>query len=207
MSADSTSRRSITELRQMDEQTATHELTHAEYKRWESVNDHHDRAEEVRAEWQEDAEVVHDLIVSADVSDLASEITVFGNDLTVYYSAESDALREPVERLADKYELDTDDGELDDTLEADDVADDDREFVASALCDMIDAALVGWDGTDWGDLPREQKDSILSAARRKWQLDGLMDAWVEIQLAVEQSRDERLERVQKFRSPERRGDR
>jgi len=32
----------------MDESTATHQLSHAEYKRWESVNDHHDRAADVR---------------------------------------------------------------------------------------------------------------------------------------------------------------
>jgi len=207
MSAEQDTRRSITELRQMDESTATHQLSHAEYKRWESVNDHHDRAADVREEWDEQARVAHDLIVSSDVSDLASTVSVFGNDLTVYYSAESDALREPVERLADRYDLETDDGELDDTLAADDVDESDREFVAKCLCDMIDAALIEWDGHKWADLPEETRKDLLAEAREQWRLDGLMDAWVEIQLAVEQNRDERMERIQKFRSPERRGDR
>ena len=40
-----------------------------------------------------------------------------------------------------------------------------------------------------------------------WGVAGLMDAWTEIQYAVESNRDERMERVRRFRDEERRGDR
>ena len=72
---DDTDRRSIAELQQMDADEAR-ELPHREYKRWESVTDHLERAEEQRAEWEEDARVANDLIINADASDLATDASV-----------------------------------------------------------------------------------------------------------------------------------
>jgi len=84
-----TDERSITELRRMDKATAERQLTKLEYDRWESVNQHLDDAEEVRQEWADNEQAATDILVNADMSSVASEVDLFGNECTVYYDAKT----------------------------------------------------------------------------------------------------------------------
>jgi len=210
MSTDTTTdERTITELRRMDEAEAKR-LPHYEYERWERLTDLHEQADEQRQEWQEDARVANDVLVYSDTRDLAAEVTVFGNSLLVYYSVENESLREIADGLADIFGVDMDavgDGDDAPELTSDDVADDDIEQCKAKLADLIGVAVVEWNGTPWDDIPPQKRDDIKDRIAAEWKLDGLMDAWTEIQLAVESNRDDRLERVEKFRNPQRRGDR
>lgn len=204
--------RTLTELRQMSREEAV-ELPHGEFKRWESVNDHFDEHEQRLDEWDEArAGATHDL-VSSDPTDFAAEVSVWGNDLAVYYASDDPRLRETVERLTDVFDIDADaarEGEVD-AIDADDVADEDVTAAKGVLADLVCLAAVSWDGERWADLAPADRDAIRDAIMADppegWGLAGLMDAWVEIQYAVEESRDARMERVQKFRDAGRRGDR
>jgi len=213
MSATSQDRRPVTELLSMDEQTAKHQLSYAEYQRWESLNDHHERAAENRQELAEDDAAVHDLLVNTDPSDLAVDVSIWGNDLAVYYGPEDAAIQSAAERLAEAFDVDAD-SDIDqqaETLTADDVDGESLREAKTALGDLVCAAIVSWNGTAWQSLAESDREAIrtqITASRPEgWGLAGLMDAWVEIQSSVEQARDDRLERVRKFRSPERRGNR
>ena len=210
MSAKSADRRSITELRRMDEQTAMQTLTMAEYQRWESVNDHHDRAEEVRQEWRETEAEATSILVNTDVSDLATDIELFGNDVAVYYDPEDPRLHDAAEAVADVLGVDIDDAA---DLEAttNDVPREAIDDAKGALSDLVCVTFVEWNGHNWSDLPAESRRTVAERIQQSrpdgWGLAGLMDAFSEIMTAVETNRNERLERVQKFRNPERRGNR
>ena len=210
MSAKSVDRRSITELRRMDEQTAMQTLTMAEYQRWESVNDHHDRAEKVRQEWRETEAEATSILVNTDVSDLATDIELFGNDVAVYYDPEDPRLHDAAEAVADVLGVDIDDAA---DLEAttDDVPREAIDDAKGALADLVCVTFVEWNGHDWSDLPAESRRTVAERIQQPrpdgWGLAGLMDAFSEIMTAVETNRNERLERVEKFRNPERRGNR
>jgi hypothetical protein len=211
MSTDTTdtTRTPAHELRRMSESEAKR-LPHYEYERWERLTELHEQADEQRQEWQEDARVANDVLVYSDTRDLAAEVTVFGNSLLVYYSVENESLRKIADDLADIFGVDMDavgDGDDAPELTSDDVADEDIEQCKAKLADLIGVAVVEWNGTSWDDIPPQKRDDIKDRIAAEWKLDGLMDAWTEIQLAVESNRDDRLERVEKFRSPERRGDR
>jgi len=200
------------ELRRMDEQTARSTLTVNQYERWEALTDLHERADEQREEWAEDARVATDTLVFADAGDLAADVSVFGNDLAVYYAADDPRIRDAAERLADVFGIDADaDPEELDDVTTDDVAEEDLHDAKAVLADLILVAVVDWNGDALDDLPpaaEEQiRTTITSDPPTGWGLAGLMDAWTVIQTAVEECRDERLERVRKFRNPERRGDR
>jgi len=204
----------VTELRRMDETTARSELTVNEYERWESVNKHLDDAEEVRQEWADNEREATDILVNSDPAYLASDIEVWGNELSVYYGPEDTRLREAVEGLGDSVGVDLEsiDDMADDELpSADEIDDDAIEATKDALVEMISVALVEINGHRWTDLTVGERETTLSQIRQSrphgWGLAGLMDAWTEIQVAVESNRDDRLERVRKFRNPERRGDR
>ena len=210
MSAKSADRRSITELRRMDEQTAMQTLTMAEYQRWESVNDHHDRAEKVRQEWRETEAEATSILVNTDVSDVATDIELFGNDVAVYYDPEDPRLHEAAEAVADVLGVDIDDAA---DLEAttDDVPREAIDDAKGALADLVCVTFVEWNGHNWSDLPAESRRTVADRIQQSrpdgWGLAGLMDAFSEIMTAVETNRNERLERVEKFRNPERRGNR
>ena len=191
----------MTELRAMDESTAKTELSFQEYQTWESLNDRLDEHEQTKQDWQDIDESTTDAIVFADRSDLAADVSVMGNDLSVYYGPEDSDIRDPAKRLQERFDLDDTEG-----LDADDVPEEDIEFVADALIDLIEAAVVSWNGTHYDDLSPREREFIRDGIR-DWGLAAMMDAWVEIQVSVEENRNERLERIQKFRSPERRGDR
>lgn len=208
--SDDTDRRSIAELRQMDESTAMQSLTMGEYKRWESVNDHHERAAEVREEWRENESKATEILINTDVSDLASDIELFGNDVSVYYDPEDPRLHEAAEAVADVLGIDIDDAaELEGT--PDDVPRDAVDDAKAALADLVCVTFVAWNGHEWDALPDESRRTVRERIQQPrpdgWGLAGLMDAFSEIMTTVETNRNERLERVEKFRSPERRGDR
>jgi hypothetical protein len=191
----------MAELRAMDEPTAKTELSFQEFQTWESLNEKLDEHEQTKQDWQDIDESTTDAIVFSDRSDLAADVDVMGNGLSVYYGPEDSDIREPAKRLQERFDLDDADG-----LDADDVPEEDIEFVADCLIDLIEAAVVDWNGTHYDDLsPRECE--FIRDGIRDWGLAAMMDAWVEIQVSVEENRNKRLERIEKFRSPERRGDR
>jgi len=199
------------ELRRMDDSRAQH-LPHYEYERWEKLTELHDRADEQRAEWQEDARIATDTLVFADASDLSASVSVFGNDLAVYYAPDDPRIRDAAERLADVFGIDADaDPEELENVTTDDVAEEDLHDAKTVLADLVLVAVVEWNGDALDDLPpaadEQIRTTITSDPPTGWGLAGLMDAWTVIQTAVEEQRDERLERVRKFRNPERRGDR
>jgi len=203
MSADTTNTEyTLTELLAMDEAEAKATLTVRQFERWESINDHHDRYEDRTAEWDEIDADVTDTVVFADRSDLATDVDVMGNALSVYYDPSDDGIRKPAEALQERFDVDDEE-----ELNADDVPDDAVAFVEEQLAEMVTAAVIEWNGTHWDDIGPDGHDKIKAALKSDWGLAALMDAWVEIQVAVESNRDERMERIEKFRNPERRGDR
>lgn len=193
--------RTMAELRAMDEATAKTELSFQEYQTWESLNDKLDEHEATVKEFEDAEEATTDAIVFADRSDLATDVSIMGNSVAVYYDPSDDSIRDPAERLQERFDIDDADG-----LDADDVPEEEIEFVETALVDLICAAIIEWDGTHWDDLSPADTDAIRRGIG-DWGLAAMMDAWVEIQVAVEENRDARLERVEKFRDPERRGNR
>ena len=216
MSADAPhNERTITELRRMDEQTAKQTLTVAEYKRWEAVNERLDEHEAALDRWEDTREEATDIMLRADTGDLAESVTVFGNPLEVYYAPDDPRLREQVDRLGDVFGVDmaavAEGEESVDGLSTDDLDDGVIDDALDILADLITIAIVEWDGTRWDDLTDADRqaihDLITADPPDGWGVAGAMDAWVEISVAVEDTRDERLERIQKFRDPERRGSR
>lgn len=187
----------VTELRQMDEQTARQTLTVAEYGRWEKLNDLHDQAEATREQWADEAETVADLTVHADVDDLGTEVDVYGNDLLVHVDPEDDDLTDAAGTLDDAFDED----ELD---TPDELADDRKQLVVENLQTMLDAVIVRWNGTDWDDLGESTRRGVLDDAREKWGVDGLMLAWVDIAAAVHEDREEKVSAIDSFQ-PETRG--
>ena len=210
MSATTDDSRTLTELLRMDEQTAKRELSYAEYQTWQSATDHHSRYQERKAEWRENEQEATDILVNTDVSDLATEIELFGNDVAVYYDPEDGRLHEAAEGLADVLGVDIDDA-ADLEATADDVPREAIDDAKSALADLVCVTFVEWNGHNWSDLPAESRRTVADRIQQPrpdgWGLAGLMDAFSEIMTAVETNRNERLERIEKFRNPERRGNR
>lgn len=190
--------RSVTELRRMDEQTARQTLTVAEYERWEAINDLHDQADETRQQWAEEDERVSDIVVHADRTDLGTAVDLYGNDVLVHVDPEDDAVRDAADTL---------DGEFGDVgaEDAADLDDVDVDRLAGLLCDLFDAILLEFNGTAWDDLDDDTRRDVLADAREKWGVEGLLLAWADVAVAVEEDRNERLDVIESFRSPERRG--
>ena len=215
MSADTPDEIPITRLRAMDEAEAKRTLTYAEFQRWESINERLDEHDEALAEWDETREEATDIMLRADTSDLASDVTVFGNDLAVYYAPDDPRIREQADRLGDAFGVDIEDAADDpdtvDGMSTDDLDEDVIDDVKAILADLITVAIVEWDGAAYdelGDADRQAIHDLMTTDPPKgWGVAGLMDAWVEISVAVEDNRDERLERIQKFRDAGRRGNR
>ena len=216
MSADATpDEHTITDLRRMDESEARQSLTVTEYERWEAVNDRLDEHAEALDEWDDTRQEATDIMLRADTADLAESVTVFGNPLSVYYAPDDPRIREQADRLGDAFGVDIedagDDPDVADGLSTDDLDDEVIDDVKDILADLLSVAIVEWDGTKWGDLSDADREAIhglmTADPPEGWGVAGLMDAWVEVAVAVENNRDERLERIQKFRDAGRRGDR
>lgn len=215
MSADTHDEIPITRLREMDESEAKQSLTYAEYQRWESINDRLDEHDEALAEWDETRQEASDIMLRADTSDLASDVTVFGNPLSVYYAPDDPRIRELADDLGDAFGVDIEDAADDpDTVEnlsTDDLPEEIIDDVKAILAELVTVAIVEWDGTPYDELTDADRQAIADLMTADppegWGVAGLMDAWVEISVTVEANRDERLERIQKFRDAGRRGDR
>lgn len=188
------------ELREMDEQTARQTLTVAQFERWEKIQSLHDEAEETRERWEEQAEEVAEIAVHADVEQLGTEVDLFGNETIVHIDSADDEFRETAERLDDYF------GEFE-AEEIDELGEDRQEEIADGLTDMLGCVLERWNGHDWEDLPPDVRRDVLAQCREKWGVDGLLLAWVDIAAAVNEDREEKLDVIEKFRNPERRGNR
>lgn len=191
---------SVSQLREMDEQTARDTLTVNQYERWEQIQDLYDDVAETEAEWQSQEETVAAVTVSADMEQLGTRVDVFGNDLLVHADTEAPAFRQAAERLESEF------GDIDGS-ELDGVDDDRVQALADHLVEMLSQVIVQWGGTEWDSLPPAQRDSILADAREKWGVDGLMLAWSDIAVAIREDREEVVGQLEKFRDPERRGTR
>jgi hypothetical protein len=201
------------EYRRMDEAEARSQLTVDQFEEWQAVNDQLDEHEQALDRWDDTREEATDVLVRTDPSAYAADVTVWGNDLSVYYAPDDPRLRETVEGLADVFDIDAEDaaeGDIDD-IHAEDVAAEDVDTAKGVLADLVCLACQTWNGTAWddlGDADRQAiRDALVTDPPDGWGLAGLMDAWTEIQVAVEDARTERLERVEKFRNPRRRGNR
>ena len=202
--------RTLTELLRMDEQTAKRELSYAEFQTWQSATDHHSRYQERKRDWRENDIAVTQSLIKTDVIDLATEVTLWGNDVYVYYDPEDQRLRDAIDDLGDSLGVDMD-GVDEIEATADDVTPEDMDAVKSALAEFLCVSFVEWDGQLWADMDGETREQIREQIQQPypdgWGLAGLMDALTEVINAVESNRNARLERVQKFRNPERRGNR
>lgn len=206
---DPTDRRTVSELLAMDEATARETLTVQEYQRWESLTDAHERADEVRAEFDAADEAVNRLLVANDFSALTQTVDVFGNELEVYYDPEDKAVRAAAERLADIFDADPRNPDAEITTA--DVSDEQLAAAKDGLADLLFEAVVTWRGTDFEEVSAAERESLKQTITQPhpdgWGLAGLFDAWATVMYAVESNRNERMERVQKFRNASRRGDR
>lgn len=190
--------RSTLELRQMDEQTARNTLPVAEFERWQKLHELMDGAAETRERWADEDETVAELTVHADMDALGTEVDLYGNDVLVHVDSEDGDFRAAAERLDDTLG-DTDPNDLDSLDDAG------VDAAAEALTDLLDAVLVRWNGTEWSDLAIDTRQDVLYECRRKWGVDGLLLAWFDIAAAIAEDREERVEVVDNFRNPERRG--
>lgn len=196
MSADS--EYTTLDLRRMDEQDARHTLTVAEFERWEKLHDLTDSAAETRERWADESEQVLDITVNADADALGTEVDVYGNDLLVHVDSEDRQFRQAAEALDD--ELQSTDTDEVDALDAET-----RERLADAILDVLDACILRWNGTEWGDLPDEKRYAVLGDARAKWGLDATLAAMFDIVIAIREDHEEKKEVVESFLGEERRG--
>jgi len=194
-------RRPVSELLAMDESEAKQTLSWAEYQRYESLTEHHDRADENRADLDAADEQVHGLIARTDVSDLAADVDVFGNELVCYYGPEDEPVQDAAQRLADIFDADPSDPEG--SIDTEDVSDDDLAAAKDALADLLFAAVIEWNGEAWGEIPEAGRDGVKEQITQPrpegWGIAGLLDAWATVQAAVEEKRTERMDVVRKFR--------
>jgi len=196
------------DLRDMEEETAWDELSREESEQWEKIQELYDGVEETEQQFEREAEAVADVTVSADMTDLGTEVSVFGNDLLVYADLESPEFRDATERLESEFgDITVENPDAEDEAAFGDVADERLDDMAAHLVEMLDTVLVRWDGTEWDSLSDGQRETILQQARASWGITGLLKAWGEITLAIREDYDELEARVESFRSPERRGTR
>lgn len=185
-------RTSAETLRKMDESTARKTLSIDELQRWQKVRDLHESAEQTREEWRGQEERVGEIVVHADISELGTEVTVYGNDLLVHLDPEDRRLRDVADDLQDEYG-DTDPDEVSD------LSDDEIDDIAASLIQIFDLIIRRWDGTPWRQLRDDRRRAILEDAREKWKIDGLLVAFAEVVDAVERDREEKLEVIDGFR--------
>ena len=193
--SESTDRRTITELRRMDRETARAELTVPEYERWDALHDRLDGAEQTRDEWADADETALDVTVHADDADLGTEVEVFGNDVLVRVDPESRGLRDRANALRDEFG--------DDGRDMDDLSETDTDRLAERLVDLYREIVVSWNGTRLEDMTPPERDTLFATVREKWGLRGLFLGLADIIAGVEQGQKERLEAVDSFRGAER----
>jgi len=174
-------------VRMSDEEVA--DLSDEEQQRREKLLALHSESEETKKDWADQRQRITDIVVNADREALGTRVDVFGNDLLVRVHSENTDLRESAERL---------ESFADDEREMADLPAEDREDLAAYLIEMLDAVLLEWNGTDWTDLPEDERYGVLFRAREDWALDGLLSAWLNIAAAISEERDEQMEVVDRF---------
>jgi len=190
------------ELLEMDEQTARTTLPVAQYERWEKLTELHEQAADNREQFAEEAEEVAEITVSSDLSQLGTELDLYGNTLLVHIDSDDGQLQDTVEQLDALREKHADADSMDDVD-----AEGDKEQIRGLLQSALDRVILQWDGTDWRDLPDGTRADILADAAQNWGVDALLWGWTEIVTAVEEDQNDRLEAVESFRNPQRRGNR
>lgn len=203
MSTDTDDGWSVSELLAMGESDARETLTVDEYERWEKLNDLHDEADETRDEWREQEQQVQQFTVRADMEALGTEVELYGNDLLVHLDPEDPE----IQRLAEAYDDELGDFDESDFADTDEIPEDIIDTVSELLIDLLDEIIVRWNGEEWADAPRETRRETLRAARESWGVEGMVYGKLEILEAVQEDRDDRMSVIEKFRSPERRGNR
>jgi hypothetical protein len=191
---------SAMDLRDMDRAEAEQRLDADDFARWENVHDLTDAADERADEFAENEQTVSSVVVDADLSALGTDVSVYGNDLTVYIDADDDRLHDAVERLDDKF------GDVTrDDLAALGAAD--REAIGRALEDILLSSIVAWDGERFDDLPADEPLAIVQTARDAWGLTPTFEAVMKIIAACNEAQEERFEAIDSFRGAQRRGHR
>lgn len=179
------------QLRQLDRDEARETLTVDQFERWEQLDELDEQAAETEQEWSDQRETVTDLVVHADRDALGTAVDIYGNDLLVRVHSENDQFRAAAEGLEATFG--------DEEASLDDLSDADREDLAGHLIDMLDAVLLEWNGTPWDSVPEPERYEILTQARGKWNLDGLLLAWFDIADAINDEREDQMEVVDSFR--------
>ena len=196
-----------------DREEAYSRLSGPDFERWEKLQELEAAAEENRREMQADAEVATDALVRNKIPDgLAVDVNVFGNEVRAYYDPESKQVREAAKQAGEIFDMDADAPDDLEGASVDELDDADIPEIKDALTDLITAAIVEWNGQRWDNMDADTREAIATTIQQPtdsggWGVAGLMDAFVEIYVAVNDNRSERLERIQKFRNEERRGDR
>ena len=196
--SDDWDRVSTARLKRMDEETARQTLTVAEYERWEGVQELHQQADEQREAWRDHDDTALDVAVHADLKDLWVDVELYGNDLQVYADPEDDALQEVASELQDGF-ADVDVEEIQD-LDSDELTE-----LGHALERYFDAILREWNGTEWADLPPEQRTAVLAQARDEWGTQAMAIGLIECATKMADQQDDYVQAVESFRGTQRRG--
>lgn len=197
MSTDTDTEWSDSELLAMNEREARETLTVAWFDRWEKLNDLHAEADETRDEWRDQDATVQELTVNADLSDLGTDVELYGNDIVVHLDPEDPEVKrlsEKAEEVLSEYDS-----------EGEEVSDGEIDQAAGFLVDLFDEMLVEWNGVEWADVPEEQRRQTLQEARESWGVMGLANGKARVLQAIYEEQDERMDVIEKFRRPERRG--
>ena len=191
---------SAMDLREMDRAEAEQRLDADDFARWEDVHELTQAADERAAQFDQNDQTVHSVTVDADLSDLGTDVELFGNTLTVYLDSDDDRLHDAVERLEDDF----------DDVDSDDLAalgKADRNAIGEALEDILLSAIMAWDGQSFDDLPADEPLAIVQTAREKWGLTATFEAVMRIIDACNEAQEERFEAIDSFRTAQRRGNR
>jgi hypothetical protein len=184
------------ELVEMDRDTAERTLTKVQFDRWEKLQSLHDQAEANRQQWADQEAEVSEITVSADMETLGTEVDIFDNQLLVHVDPENRGFQQASQRLEsvrDQY-ADVDAEDMDTDIPAED-----RDELRDALTEMLDHAIMRWDGTEWNRLDDATRESVLADAVERWGLVGLLYAWLDIAEAIERDRHDRMETIESFR--------
>lgn len=175
-----------------DEEAA--DLPEGQQQRRAKLQELYDDAEQTKEQWAEEDRRVSNVVINADPEALGTRVNLFGNDLLVQINTDNPNLREAAKNLQE-YE--------DSEQEMEDLSSDDREELATAARDLLDALLIQWNGTEWDRLPETQRHNILADARESWGFENFVISTVRCVAAAQQQFDETAEMVDSFRGAER----
>ena len=194
---------SILELRELSESDAKaafmdDEMSAEDFERWEQLNELEQGAQDTRDRFADEDEQVADLTVRADMDALGTEVELYGNDVLVHVNTEAEAFVDAAERV-DELMSDTDPEDVGE-LGADAL-----DEIATNLKTMFDEAFVRWNGHEWADLREDQRADVLASIRQRWGVDAMLNAWLDIAVAIHEEREDQMDVIESFRTPERRG--